>query len=43
VPSAELPEKGCIDKSWKSCPDESAGWQTPGFDDSSWPAVKEIA
>ena len=32
-----------IDKSWKVSSQEQAGWEQLDFDDSAWPAAKEIA
>jgi hypothetical protein len=34
---------GRIDTTWKSTAAAGAGWQTPGFDDQTWTAVKPIA
>jgi alpha-L-rhamnosidase len=31
------------DGSWKSSDQSQQGWQTPAFDDSAWPAVRELA
>jgi hypothetical protein len=32
-----------IDRTWKTSDKEEAGWQAMDFDDTSWPAAKEIA
>ncbi|MEU2923669.1 family 78 glycoside hydrolase catalytic domain [Streptomyces sp. NPDC007251] len=31
------------DTSWKASPSGPAGWHTPGFDDSAWPAAMSVA
>jgi hypothetical protein len=37
------PIAGSIGESWKSADKEQAAWNTPGFDDKSWPAAMKIA
>jgi len=32
-----------VDSSWKSSQEEREGWRSAGFDDSTWPAAKELA
>ncbi len=34
---------GQIDKTWKASDREEQGWNALGFDDSKWPAAKEVA